>query len=353
MTINGTIDNPYYSAEFHGPYEVEDIGDLPLEEGDTLRGCQLAYQTLGTLNAAKDNAILVTTWYSGTHGIMRDAYIGADRALDPEKYLIVIANQLGGGLSSSPHNTPGPYGGPRFPQVTVGDDVVAQERLLREKFGIEQLELVFGGSMGAQQTYEWAVRFPDKVKRAAPLAGTAHPYPHCQIFCENLRSTLASDPNWNDGWYTASGDLFRGLQRHALVFAMYVFSNEFWEREVWREMDFSSRRDFQVAFLEGYFQPMDAAVLRSQAWKWMNGDVSRHTGGDLAAALGRITAKTFVMPVSHDRFFTVDDCAAEQKLIKNSELRVIDDVHGHASLFNLVPSYAEQFDRTLRELLAS
>ena len=132
---------------------------------------------------------------------------------------------------------------------------------------------------------------------------------------------------------------------------MYVFSNEFWEREVWREMGFSSRHDFQVGFLEGYFQPMDAADLRCQAWKWMNGDVRRHTGGDLAEALGRITARTFVLPVSSDRFFTVAECAAEQKMIKNSELRVIEDVHGHASLFALVPSYGEQIDHALSELL--
>ena len=347
------IENPYYSADVHGPFEVHDIGDLPLAEGDTLRGCRLAYTTLGTLNAAKDNAILVPTWYSGNLSVMRDAYVGAGRALDPERYFIVIVDQIGSGLSTSPHNTPGPYGGGRFPRVRIGDDVVAQERLLREKFGIEQLALVFGGSMGAQQTYEWAVRFPDRVQRAAPLAGTAHPYPHCQIFVENLREALASDPNYRGGDYAASTDVVAGLRRHTLVFAMYVLCNEFWEREVWREMGFSSRHDFHVGFLEGYFQPMDAADLYCQGWKWMHGDVSRHTGGDLAAALGRITAKTFVMPVSSDRFFTVDDCAAEQKLIPGSELRVIDDVHGHASLFNLVPTYAEQVDRALSELLAT
>lgn len=347
------IENPYYSADVHGPYEVHDVGDLPLEGGDTLRGCRLAYSTAGTLNAAKDNAILVTTWYSGTHGIMRDAYTGPGRALDPDRHFIITVNQLGGGLSSSPHNTAGPYGGGRFPRLSIGDDVVAQERLLREKFGIEQLELVFGGSMGAQQTYEWAVRFPDRVKRAAALAGTAHPYPHCQLFVENLREAIAGDPAWRDGWYTGADDVHLGLRRHTLVFALYAWSNAFYEREVWRELGFTSRHDFHVGFLEGYFQPMDPAVLHGQGWKWMHGDVSRHTGGDLAAALGRITAKTFVMPVSTDRFFTVEDCEAEQELIPGSELRVIEDVHGHASLFNLTPTYAEQFDRAVNDLLAT
>ena len=83
------------------------------------------------------------------------------------------------------------------------------------------------------------------------------------------------------------------------------------------------------------------------------GDVSRHTGGDLAAALGRITAKTFVMPISSDRFFPVEDCAAEQALIPGSELRVVQDVHGHASLFGLGGTYAEQVDAALSDLLAT
>ena len=64
------IDNAYYSQDLHGPYELHDIGNLDLEEGGTLRGCKLAVATFGTLNAARDNAILVPTWYSGTNKIM-------------------------------------------------------------------------------------------------------------------------------------------------------------------------------------------------------------------------------------------------------------------------------------------
>ena len=77
MTENG-----YYSQEVHGPYELHDIGDLVLEEGGTIRGCKLAYATHGRLNAAKDNAILVPTWYSGTNKIIEQVLIGKGRALD-------------------------------------------------------------------------------------------------------------------------------------------------------------------------------------------------------------------------------------------------------------------------------
>jgi homoserine O-acetyltransferase len=80
------IENPYYSPEMHGPYELFSLGDFVLEEGYTLSDCQLAYTTFGELNPEKDNAILVTTWYSGTHQIWADAYIGPEHARSPEKY---------------------------------------------------------------------------------------------------------------------------------------------------------------------------------------------------------------------------------------------------------------------------
>jgi homoserine O-acetyltransferase len=180
------IDNPYYSHEFHGDYELISIGQLDLEEGGRIPDCRLAAATFGELNAAKDNAILIPTWYSGTHQAWREVYIGPGHALDPTRYFIVSINQIGNGLSTSPHNSEGELAMSSFPRVRIGDDVVAQERLLREHFGIERLVLVVGGSMGAQQTYEWAVRYPDKVERAAPIAGTAQNTPHNILFNQTL-----------------------------------------------------------------------------------------------------------------------------------------------------------------------
>jgi homoserine O-acetyltransferase/O-succinyltransferase len=95
-----------------------------------------------------------------------------------------VVNQIGNGLSTSPHNAAAKESMSRFPHVRIGDDVVAQERPLREHFGIERLALVVGGSMGALQTYEWAVRFPDQVRRAAPVAGHGANTPHDFIFTD-------------------------------------------------------------------------------------------------------------------------------------------------------------------------
>src|SRR5699024_5950678 len=119
---------------------------------------ELAVSTHGELNEAKDNAILIPTWVSGTHQTWEQVYIGPGRALDPTKYFIIIVNQIGNGLSTSPHNTTeAGISMSRFPRVRIGDDVRAQRLLLSTHFGIETLALVVGGSMGAQQTWEWAV----------------------------------------------------------------------------------------------------------------------------------------------------------------------------------------------------
>src|SRR5271163_2176159 len=193
--------NPYYGQEGHGPYEMIGIGNLELEEGGSIPDCELAVATHGTLNAAKDNAILVPTWYSGTSKIIEQAYIGKGRALDPDKYFIVVVNQIGNGLSSSPHNTPAPDGMANFAKVRIGDDVRAQHQLLTERFELTCLALVGGGSMGAQQTYEWAVRYPEMVKRAAPIAGTAKNTDHDFLFTETLVEAITSDPAFADGHY--------------------------------------------------------------------------------------------------------------------------------------------------------
>jgi homoserine O-acetyltransferase len=344
--------NTYYGPEGHGPYELYDIGTLNLEEGGAIANCQLAVATHGTLNAAKDNAILVPTWYSGTSKIMEQVYIGTGRALDPTKYFIVVVNQLGGGLSTSPHNISGAQSGPRFPNVRIGDDVRAQHKLLTERFGITSLALVVGGSMGAQQTYEWAVRYPDMVKRAAPIAGTARNTEHDFLFADTLADAITTDPGFKDGNYASSLDVADGLKRHAKMWTVMGWSTEFFRAGRHRALGFDSMQAFVDNFMTGYFAPMDPNDLLAMAWKWQRGDVSRHTGGDLAAALGRIKAKTFVMPISHDMFFPPADCLAEQKLIQGSEFRPIASIDGHLALFGTDPEFLAQIDTHLTELLA-
>ncbi len=354
------LENPFYTAELQGPYELHSLGRFELEEGGVIPDLPLAVATRGTLNEDRSNAILIPTWFSGTHQTWDLAYIGPGRALDPEKYFIIVVNQIGNGLSTSPHNTDdASIAMSKFPNVRIGDDVRAQEQLLREVFGIERLALVVGGSMGAQQTWEWAVRFPDKVLRAAPIAGTAQNTPHDFLFTQTLTDAITTDPGWLGGEYASNADVAAGLGRHADIWAVMGLTTDFWKTEFWRGIPplvegqvWETFQDFQEQFLRLLFRMMDPNALLSMGWKWQRGDVARNTGGDLAAALGRITAKMFVMPIDRDMFFPPRDCAAEQELTPNSELRVLSSIAGHFGLFGFEQTYLAEVDRNLTELLA-
>ena len=343
------INNPYYGQEGHGPYEMIDIGKFDLEEGGSIPSLKLAVATHGKLNAAKDNAILFTTWYSGTNKLLEQVYTGKGHALDPDKYFIIIVNQIGNGVSTSAHNTDIPGG---FPKVRIGDDVRAQHKLLTEKFGITSLALVVGGSMGAQQTYEWAVRYPDMVKRAAPIAGTAKNTDHDFLFTDTLIEAITTDPGFNGGNYKSSEEVKAGLLRHAKMWAVMGWSTEFFVQGRHKAIGFATMDEFINNFMMGYFAPMDPNALLTMAWKWQRGDVSRNTNGDLRAALGRIKAKTFVMPMSSDMFFPPADCQAEWRLIPDAEFRPIQTIDGHLALFGADPNAIEQLDKHLNDLLA-
>lgn len=152
------------------------LGDFTTQHGATLRGAHLAYTTYGELNADKSNVIVYPTWYSGRHWD-NEWLIGPGMALDPAEYFIIVPNMLGNGLSTSPSNTPPPYDRARFPHITVYDQIEAQYKLVTEEFGIEKIALVTGWSMGAGQTFQWAVSHPEMVERIAPFCGSPAPAP--------------------------------------------------------------------------------------------------------------------------------------------------------------------------------
>jgi homoserine O-acetyltransferase len=344
------MEHPHYNQSIHGPYEFFEVGDLALEDGGVLRDVRLAYATFGTLNADKDNAVLITTWYGGTSKIFETTFIGPGHALDPARWFIIVVNQLGNGLSSSPLGAAQLEDG--FSCLRIGDDVCAQHRLVTEKFGISRLALVCGGSMGAQQTYEWAVRFPHMVARAAPFCGTARSSDYNQLMVGRFIDAITSDPAWNQGRYAASSQVHVGLRRHARQLAITGFSADFYRRQLWRGLGFTCVDDFVGQYLEGFLVSADPNVLLCMARKWQRADVSRRFDGDLGLALGRVTAKTFVMPIDEDMLFPPVDCEAERKLIPGSELRVLHSPCGHSACTGMDPDWMPQFDRHVGELLA-
>ncbi len=281
----------YYSQENHGPFHLHDLGDFALTSGDVLKDAQIAYATQGTLNAARDNAVLVTTWYTGTSKIMEQIYVGAGHALDPAKYFIVLANQLGSGLSTSPSNSAKQCGA-AFPALSMGDDVNAQHRLVTEAFGLDQLALVFGGSMGAGQALEWACRYPGFAKRVAALAGVGTTRPHAVVIGKIVQDILTSAQGYKGGAY-GPGDMAVPLRQHALYWTNLAWCPDFLDRKGWEPLGHASLDAFLTDFMTGYFAPMDAGNLLAQVGKWQRADVGHNADGNAAEAYARVTATVF------------------------------------------------------------
>lgn len=347
-----TSKNNYYSEENHGRHDYLDLGDFPLVSGEVLLNAKLAYKTLGTLSENKDNVILFPHMWSGTSASM-ESFVGEGRPLDPAKYFIIFPGQFANGFSSSPSNAGAPQNAGNFPNIMIGDDVVAQHKLVTEEFGVSELQLVTGWSMGAEQTYEWAVRYPHMVKRAVPFAGTAKTTPHDYLFVRSHENSIKSDPAWAEGFYTNSSDVHLGLKRHAETWSVMGLCSEFYKKEVWRELEFSSLGDFLVGFWEAYFKPMDPNNLIWMAWKWRHGDVSLHADNDLQAALGSITAKVTAVAFANDMFFPPSDIEDEVSKIPGAEFRLIDSLWAHFTMFCMNEQDKQAIDGVFRDALAS
>lgn len=335
-------------------YEIFELGDLALQRGATLRNARLAYKTLGTLNAAKDNAIVYPTWYSGQH-YDNEWLVGRGMALDPDKYFIIIPNMFGNGLSSSPSNTPEPYNAARFPRVTAYDNVRAQHRLVTEHFGIEHLRLVTGWSMGGLQTFHWGALYPDMMDLLAPFCGSAKCSRHNFVFLEGVKAALTADDAFRDGWYVDKPQ--KGLRAAARVYAGWGFSQAFYREELdIKTLGYSSLEDFLVAFWEGFFLDRDPNNLLAMLWTWQNGDISANElyNGDYKAALGAIRAKTYVMPGQTDLYFPPEDSRNEVDNMPNARFVPIPSIWGHfAGGPGTNPVDIKFLDDKLKELLAS
>jgi len=332
-------------------HKIFKAGDVVLQSGLTYRGAQLAYQTYGKLNADKSNVIVYPTSYGAQH-TDTDWLIAADKILDPTKYFIVIPNQFGNGLSSSPSNTAPPYDRGRYPHFTLTDQVRIQQRLLSEVFGISKVALVYGFSMGAQQAFHWGALFPDMVERIAPICGSAKTSPHNFVFLEGVKAALTADEAWKDGWFATPP--LRGKRAMARVYAGWGLSQAWYREELWRKLGFSSLEDYLVVDWEGGFA-RDANDLLAMLWAWQQGDISANEiyKGDLKKALGSIRARALVMPGETDLYFTVEDNRREVARMSNAELRPIPSIWGHrAGSPRTNPEDLAFLQKAVRDLLA-
>jgi len=196
------------------------------DNGQSIPGFTLRYETYGRPNAARDNAILICHALSGDHhcaGIhsLNDKkpgwwnnLIGPGKAVDTNKFFVLCCNVIGGcqgssGPSSIDPRTGRPYG-ITFPSVTIRD-MVRTQKLWLDALGISSLYAVIGGSMGGMQVLQWAIEYPAFVKRALAMATTAREGAQAIAFNEVGRQAILQDPEWNHGYYPKSGGPRVGL----------------------------------------------------------------------------------------------------------------------------------------------
>jgi homoserine O-acetyltransferase/O-succinyltransferase len=331
-------------------FSIFDLGDFQLQKGAVLPNAKLGYLTLGELNAAKDNVVVCPTWFTATPADTAQWMTGPQRALNPERYFIVIPNHFGAAVSSSPSNTPPPFEKSRFPHCTTYDSVVAQHRLLTEHLGIERIRLVSSWSMGACQSYAWGALFPEMVEAIAPISGSARTANFNKVFLGGNIRAITGDPAWNDGFYTDKPPV-NGIRAMAAVYAGWGFSEPFYREEVFRAFGARDVPEFIDFFWDTFFLKCDANDLLAQMWTWWHNDLGDHPrfGGDFDAALAAIRARTIIVQAETDSYFPPVDAQYEASKIPDAECRVIPTIWGHLAPFN--PEDQAFIDRALTELL--
>ncbi len=239
---------------------------IALDNGSKLAPVDAAYETYGTLNAAKSNAILVEHAFSGdahAAGIgpetgkpgWWDNMIGPGKAFDTNRYFVICTNVLGGcrgstGPGSIDPATGCPYG-LKFPVITVAD-MVRLQKMVIDRMEIPRLLTVTGGSMGGMQALEWAVAHADRVVSAIPIASTARHSAQQIAFNEVGRQAIMADPNWNNGDYYRANPPAAGLSVARMVGHITYMSDESMRTKFGRRLrarenvGFSFDVDFEV-----------------------------------------------------------------------------------------------------------
>ncbi|HEY4357800.1 MAG TPA: alpha/beta fold hydrolase [Acidobacteriaceae bacterium] len=306
------------------------LKNFKTESGTVLPEAHVVYGTYGTLNAAHDNVVLLPSHYMAKYRGY-EWLIGPGKALDPEKLFLVSTELFGNGSSSSPSNTPEPFHGPRFPVTTIRDNVEAVHHLLVDELHVAHLHAVVGFSMGAEQAFQWAVSYPEFMDRIVATSGTARCWPHGVVRLEGQISAITADETFNNGDYKT--EPAKGLSAFGMVWAGWLYSQEWWRDELWRKnaKPGATLDDVMNRFRNNFIPNGDANDIILQARTWQKHDVGTTPGfnGETRKALGSIKVPVLYMPSATDMYFPVGDARYEAQFIPKVTLKPIPSLWGH------------------------
>jgi homoserine O-acetyltransferase len=346
---------------------------LPLASGKSIRGYDLAYETYGTLNADKSNAVLVCHALNASHhvaGVYLDAQgqvmprsegwwdsmIGPDKPLDTNRFFVIGVNNLGSCFGSTgpmhTHPDTGQVYGADFPVVTVEDWVNAQARLL-DRLGIVQLAAVMGGSLGGMQALGWTLQHPQRVRHAVVVASAPNLTAENIAFNEVARRAIVTDPDFHGGHFYRHGVLpKRGLRIARMIGHITYLSDDVMNEKFGRQLraaagEVTAGRPYRFSTqdiefeIESYLRHQgdkfaeyfdaNTYLLITRALDYF--DPARAHGGDLSRALAQATAKFLLVSFSTDWRFSPARSRELVKALLDNQRDVsyaeIDAPHGH------------------------
>jgi homoserine O-acetyltransferase len=347
--------------------KLEPLGGLKMECGVGLPPIQVAYQTYGTLNSDRSNAVLICHALTGDQHVANEhpitkksgwweVMVGPGRPIDTNRFFVICSNVLGGCMGTtgpaSVNPTTGKIFGLDMPVVTI-KDMVKVQALLLDHLGIEQLFCVAGGSMGGMQVLQWAALYPDRVFSALPIATAARHSSQNIAFHEVGRQAVMADPNWRGGKYVEAGVRpEKGLAVARMAAHITYMSDDSLHRKFGRKFQgreaptFSFDADFQIesylrhqgsTFVERFDANSYLYVTRAMDYF----DLAADYGGSLAKAFQASQARFCVVSFTSDWLFPTSESRAVVHALNASGSSVsfveIDTNKGHDAFLLDVP----------------
>ena len=342
---------------------------LQLDCGKELKKIELVYETYGSLNERKDNAVLICHALSGDHHAAGfnspedkkpgwwDVCIGPGKPFDTNKFFIVCPNNIGGCKGSSGPNTVNPETGklygPSFPIVTV-EDWVNTQNLLGDSLGIKKWACIIGGSLGGMQALQWTISFPEKVQNIISVAAASKLSAQNIAFNEVARQSIINDPDFRDGYYYEHGVIPKiGLSIARMLGHITYLSDDSMRQKFGRDLkegklNFSYDVDFQVeSYLryqgKSFVDKFDANTYLLMTKVLDYYDPASRFGGDLSKAFEKSISNYLIVSFTSDWRFSpersqeiVEALVGAKKNVTYSE---IEANNGHDAFLMPIPNY--------------
>jgi homoserine O-acetyltransferase len=350
------------------PQSMHFEAPLTLKSGASIRAYNLTFETYGTLNADKSNAVLVCHALNASHHIAGtyagqaksegwwDSMIGPGKPLDTQKFFVIGVNNLGscfgttGPMHTNPDSPNGQVYGADFPVVTV-EDWVNSQALLLDRLGIQTLAAVMGGSLGGMQALGWALQYPERVRRAVVIASAPNLTAENIAFNEVARRAIVTDPDFHGGNFYQQGVVpKRGLRIARMIGHITYLSDDVMNEKFGRtlrtsvaqtagdylystqdvEFQIESYLRYQGDKFADYFDA-NTYLLITRALDYF--DPARDFGGNLSEALARATCKFLLVSFVTDWRFAPSRSRELVKALLDNQRDVsyaeIDAPHGH------------------------